>query len=98
MHLQDWPFDQPENVACVSDASVVDDGAPILLVIHYSEDHSWAFLSGEPFNPSRGKLISMGEAFKRDQTLRSITDLSPGWTAVRTGVGEAWTREPDDDI
>jgi len=36
---EDRPFDQARNVAAISDASVLD-GAPILMVVHYSEDHS----------------------------------------------------------
>jgi hypothetical protein len=47
-----WPFDQAEDVMAVSDASVVEDGRPVLLVIHYSEDHSWAFLSGDASHPT----------------------------------------------
>lgn len=34
--LTDWPFDQVENVAAVSDTSVVENSASILLVVHYS--------------------------------------------------------------
>jgi hypothetical protein len=41
----DWPFDQAWNVAAVSEAAFLE-GAPVLVVIHYSVDHSRAFLSG----------------------------------------------------
>jgi hypothetical protein len=93
-----WPFDQARNVAAVSDALVVNRSAPILRVIHYSEDHSWAFLSGAPFEVENGKLIGMGTALGLDPTLRSIADLPPGWSATRMGVGDEWVRQPDPDV
>jgi hypothetical protein len=96
--MQDWPFDQASNVAAVSHASVVEHHAPILLVVHYSEDHSWGFFSGEPFTADEGKVISMAEALGLDPTLRTIADLAPGWTATRAEAGGPWIREPDPDV
>jgi hypothetical protein len=93
-----WPFDQPAEAAAVSDASVVDDGAPVLLVIHYSEDHSWAFLSGDAFSPDRGKLLRMDEVCRLDATLSGIADLPPGWTAERVDPQAAWVRRADPDV
>jgi len=86
------------NVAAVSDASAVDDGAPVLLVVHYSEDDSWGFFSGEPFAPERGKVIGMGTALGLDPTLRIIAELPPGWTATRQSVGDHWYRQADPDV
>jgi hypothetical protein len=94
----EWPFDQARNVAAVSDASVVTRTAPILLVIHYSEDHSWAFLSGAPFQVQDGKLIGMGTALGLDPTLRSIANLPPGWVARRSRVGSEWVRQQDPEM
>jgi hypothetical protein len=74
---EEWPFDQARNVAAISDASVLN-GAPILMVVHYSEDDSWAFLSGAPFDAAQGKVIGMGTALSLDPTLRSIANLPPG--------------------
>jgi len=82
----------------VSDAPVVNHGAPILLVIHYSDDDSWAFLSGAPFLAEEGKVIGMGTALRLDPTLRSIADLPSGWTATRARVGDEWVRRADADI
>jgi hypothetical protein len=94
---EDWPFDQGRKVAAISDVSVVRRAAPVLLVIHYSDDHSWAFLSGGVFTPADGMIVGMGEAFARDATLRSIADLPPGWTATRACIGEEWVRREDPD-
>lgn len=94
----EWPSDQAPNVAAISDAAVVDDGAPILLVVHYSVDHSWAFLSGGQFDVAQGKVIGMREAIRLDPTLREIAGLAPGWTASRDRVGGAWQRQADPDV
>jgi Putative prokaryotic signal transducing protein len=88
-----WPFDQPPNAAAYATADIVDDGAPILLVFHDGEDHSWLFLSGDPSAQEDAKLISMRTALKQDPTLRTIADLPPGWKATRTSVDSPWIRE-----
>jgi hypothetical protein len=93
--IPDWPFDQAPNVAAVSDVAVFGEGAPVLLVVHYAEDDSWAFLSGRPFTPEQGKLVGMGTVLKHDPSLRSIADLEPGWSATRAHVGAPWVRRPD---
>ena len=95
--MADWPFDQAPNVAAVTSARVLD-GATIRLVVHYSDDESWAFLDGGTFDISRGKLIGMGEALKIDPSLREVANLPPGWTATRTHVGAPWDRTPDSDV
>jgi hypothetical protein len=95
--VEDWPFDQAENVAAISDVSVLE-GAPVLLVIHYSDDDGWAFLSGEEFSVERGKVIGMGCALEMDATLRTVADLPTGWVATRRYVGDSWERRADPEL
>ncbi|MFM8223054.1 MAG: hypothetical protein ACKOJF_29445, partial [Planctomycetaceae bacterium] len=71
--------------------------APVLVVIHYSDDHSWAFLSGRS-TMEQGKVIGMGGALSLDPTLRSIADLQPGWVAIRSAVGAPWECHADPDM
>jgi hypothetical protein len=52
MSGEHWPFHQAPNVAAVTTRAVVETGAPILLVVHYEEDDSWAFLTGDAFRGS----------------------------------------------
>lgn len=92
MSARHWPFDQPPDAVAVSDASVVEDGEPVLLVMHSSEDHGWLFLSGGPFSPERGRMIRMDEACELDPTLLSLADLPPGWTATRGSANGVWLR------
>ena len=50
----DWPFDQAPNVAAITSRQVLEDGLPILRVIHYSDDHSWAFTCGTTSETEEG--------------------------------------------
>ncbi|EOV0164568.1 hypothetical protein ACTHEE_004611 [Vibrio parahaemolyticus] len=54
-----WSFDQDKNVAALITKQVVEQGLPILQVIHYSDDHSWAFMCGTTSNPSDTLVVSM---------------------------------------
>lgn len=87
-----WPFDQAENVAAITSKFVIEDGYPILHVVHYSDDHSWAFMCGTTNDSKDGRIIGMGEAVKLDPTITEIADLPPGWGASREEVGATWER------
>ena len=42
----EWPFDQAPNVASITTAGVIERRLPVLVVQHYEDDHTWAFLCG----------------------------------------------------
>ena len=96
MPVPDWPFDQETNVAALTTRQVLDEGLPILLVTHYDDDDSWAFICGTTEKADDIRIIGMGEALSLDPTLRTIADLPPGWTARRKIVGGSWQKELDD--
>jgi len=75
--FSDWPFDQAPNVAAITTDNVLERGAAILVVVHYYDDDSWAFLCGLMNDVAAGRVIGMGEALRRDPTLRDIADLKP---------------------
>jgi hypothetical protein len=93
MSTHHWPFEHPPDAVAVSDASVVDDGEAVLVVIHSSEDQGWLFLSGGPLSPERMRTIRMDRAIEFDPTLLGIADLPPGWTAERDSGKGAWLRK-----
>lgn len=95
---ESWEFDQARNVAAITSVDVIRSEAPVLLVIHYSDDHSWAFLSGLLSSTEDLQVVLMKNAVARDPTLREVADLPPGWVATRTRVGEAWERYRDPDM
>lgn len=93
-----WPFDQPRNVAALTTQLVMHEGAPVLQVIHYSDDHSWAFLDSGSFDASNALVVSMGSVVDIDSSLLVVADLPPGWIAERGSAGENWIRRQDSDV
>ena len=91
--MDEWPFDRNPNVAAITTRQVIEDGLPILNVVHYEDDKSWAFTCGSTSEAKDGRIISMGEALKIDPALASIADLLPGWFAERKAVGDPWVRQ-----
>lgn len=89
----EWPFDQEPNVAALTTRQVLDEGLPVLLVTHYADDHSWAFVCGTTDDYERdGRLICMAEVLKVDESLKEIADLPPGWCAWREDEHAEWNQ------
>lgn len=87
-----WPFDQEPNVAAITSVGVIERGMPVLLVVHYEDDHSWAFQCGTTNADRDGRVICMGTALLLDPSLREVADLPPGWIAWRAALGGEWSR------
>jgi hypothetical protein len=90
--MSNWPFDQGENVAAITTRQVLREGHAILNVVHYSDDHWWAFTCGTTDDPEDGLVVGMGCIVEKDPTLLSIADLPPGWGARREALGGHWER------
>jgi hypothetical protein len=90
-----WIFDQAPNVACIADRSVMS-GRPVLVVAHYEDDHSWAFLDGGPFDPADALVVAMSEVVERHPELVEIAELPAGWSASRSAVGQPWETRKDE--
>jgi hypothetical protein len=95
--MPDWPFDQGPNVAAITTKQVLEEGHPILQVVHYSDDHSWAFTCGTTDEPGDGRVVGMKSALQLDPSLADVADLPPGWGASRDPPGAAWERYPIGD-
>jgi len=91
--MADRLFDQGPNVAAVTCRAVME-GAPILTVIHYTDDHSWAFMDGVTWQTEEGRLVAMKTILWLDPSVAEVADLPPGWKAQRTSVGSPWKRMP----
>lgn len=90
---QEWPFDQAPNVAAITTRQVLELKLPILLVTHYEDDHSWAFLCGTTEDiENDGRLIGMHEVLDLDQSLRDVADLPAGWSAWRKDFSSDWIK------
>jgi len=91
-------FDQKKNTEALATIQVVKKKLPILSVTHYSDDHIWAFTDGTSIDPKNIMMVSMEEILSRDNTLHSIADLPPGWSAIRKNVGGEWYRQIDNKL
>ena len=87
-----WPFDQTPNTAAITTRQVLEEKKEIHVVLHYSDDHSWAFLCGTSDDEKDGRVIAMSEAVAIDDTVAAVADLPPGWKAWREQRGAAWLR------
>ena len=95
---KDWPFDQDKNVAALTTRQVLREGHPILRVVHYADDDSWAFTCGTTTDPNDSLVVSMKRIVELDPTLLSIADLPPGWGAWRDVTGPSWSRYKLDEF
>lgn len=85
-------------MAAITTRQVMREGYPILRVVHYSDDHSWAFTCGTTDDPADGLVVDMRCIVEHDGTLFSIADLPPGWGASREKVGAPWERYESADF
>ncbi|WP_025562625.1 hypothetical protein [Psychromonas sp. SP041] len=92
----DWLFDQARNVATVTTKQVMYENLPVLSVVHYEDDDSWAFTCGTTNESDDLMLVSMEQVVDTDPTLSSIADLPPGWSAYRESVNHKWVRSIDE--
>jgi hypothetical protein len=92
--VPDWPFEDPPNTAAITARSVIDDGAPILLVTHDLEDGGWQFLSGSTEDTTEARVVGLGRICARDVSLLELADLPEGWRAWRANAAAPWQRGP----
>jgi len=91
--MSNWPFDQPENCAAVTNKDIAFEGAPILQVFHDEDDHGWQFLGlGEPVSENIA-LVCMAEIVNLDPSVKEVAHIEPGWFAWREKVADEWKIE-----
>jgi len=90
----DWMFDQAPAVASITCRPVIE-GATILIVTHYLDDHSWAFLGGQFWDESDALVVSMKSVIDAHPYLHDLADLPPGWSAKRASEAAPWIRAID---
>ncbi len=93
MKSQDqWPFDDPKNVAVITLKSIVKGGKPILYVTHDAEDGTWQFLDGSTVSQENASVVGLEEISQIDPTVMELADLPLGWYACRSAASEPWLR------
>jgi hypothetical protein len=96
---RNWKFDQGREVTAITTEQVLEQGLPILEVIHFGDDCSWAFLCGTTEDESDARLVNMETIVAIDPSLSEIASLEPGQIAYRDFIGDAWeiVEEEDDE-
>jgi len=88
----DWPFEDPRNVATISLRRIVFSGRPVLFVVHDDDDGTWQMLDDEPMTIEDACVVALEEMVVLDPTLVELADLPSGWEARRDFVGGPWRR------
>lgn len=92
--MADWFFEDAPNTAALTTRSVLEDGAPILLVTHDLEDGGWQFIGGPTADSAEGRIVGLGNICARDGSLLELADLPEGWRAWRAHADAPWQRGP----
>ena len=91
---EDWPFEDPPNVAVFTTTAVVKGGIPILRVTHDDDDGAWQFHTGHNVDAGDAMIVALREVVRLDPSVKSLADLPYGWIAVRESVAAEWRRSP----
>lgn len=92
--MNNWPFQDPQNVAAITVRQIVLGGEPILLVCHDEEDGGWQFLTGESIETSDSMVVGLSTVYALDPTIGELADLPLGWQAWREHRNASWVRSP----
>lgn len=90
----DWPFDDPPNVAVVTTREVTEGKVPILFVSHDEEDGGWQFLTGGPALEENARVVALRRIWLFDPSVGQLADLPMGWQASRSSPLDPWRRSP----
>ena len=91
----DWPFDDPENLAVFTLKRIVRGESPILRVCHDEDDGGWQFLDGGEVAVEEASLVCAPLDHGRSTRASSNSPTSPSaGSARRASPGEPWQRAP----
>lgn len=91
LEATEWPFTQDPHQRVFVSRCVVEDNAPIVRVVHDAEG-DWQFIGPVPDPDEDGcKLSCFHCVVEKDQSVRRLARLLPGWKATRNSRNEEWT-------
>ena len=93
--IDDWPFDDPKNVATFTVRQIARDGNPILRVTHDSEDGAWQFLEWGPPYEEDAMIVGLEEMTRIDPSILELANLPLGCVRIRQNASQPWHREPN---
>lgn len=79
------------DVAGVVQRTIIDDGLPVLVVIH-DDDGDWLICDGinDPNQAGACMIVHLAHVIDRDPTLEEVMDLPRGWAAFRKSRMSPW--------
>jgi hypothetical protein len=92
--MENWPFDDPVNLAVITVRPIVFLEHPILRVSH-DHDGVWQFLEWDTPREQDAMVVSLLNMVNRDPSIRELSDLPRGWRAFRRRGDDSWNREPN---
>ena len=97
MTTDNWPFDEPRNVAVITTRRIMGGEHSVDHVVHDEDDGAWQFLNWEAgFEMKEAMLVGLEEVIATDKSLLQISDLAPGWFARRERKGGPWRKAMSD--
>ncbi|RYD19627.1 MAG: hypothetical protein EOP88_18245 [Verrucomicrobiaceae bacterium] len=92
--IDDWPFDEPRNLAVFTTRQVLDDNEPVLEVYH-DGDGDWQFIGDTGGNETNCCIIALETAINLDRSMKELADLPLGFRAIRKNADSRWIRSPN---
>ncbi|AEH84546.1 hypothetical protein [Mesorhizobium opportunistum] len=94
--MEQWRFEDPPNVAVLSDRGIFKSGDWIAYVVHEADDDdsysdeggSWQFHNSETGPVDEGDIMIV----RRDESILELADLPKGWHAWRSSKSSPWQR------
>ncbi|MBS7565641.1 DUF4262 domain-containing protein [Mucilaginibacter sp. Bleaf8] len=87
-----FKFREPKNLTAFTSRQWLEDGKPILYVVH-ENDGDWQFVTGDELASDDIRIVALEQLVLRDETLNEVFDLDYGEDAERDFIGGPWTRK-----
>lgn len=86
----DWLFDDPENVAVFTSTQIINDGKPILRVLHDDEDGAWQFHSGNITTIKEAMVVALKEIYEINPSIAELAKMPTDYIAERENINSKW--------
>lgn len=90
-NVDHWPFLEPKNQAVFTTAGIIEEGLPILRVIH-DDEGEWQFHCEFVTSIEDARLVCLKTVVESHPSVTELADLPQGWTATRESADKPWSR------
>lgn len=88
-NFETWPFECSEETGCLVTRQVMEQGFPILAILH-DDEGTWQVLCETTENPDDGLIVCLGCLYTRFPLIGAYASLKPGFEAVRSSIDSPW--------